>query len=86
MATPPKCKTCGIAEWRHICGVAARAIKGRQGVVSLTAIEPKVGARAKTKVTPDAGSIPGAHTKPKRDRKDYMRELMRKLRAKRVKP
>jgi hypothetical protein len=32
MASPPKCKICGVAEWRHICGAAAKKLPGSSTV------------------------------------------------------
>jgi hypothetical protein len=50
---PPKCKTCGKVEWRHLCGGVPEIVGVAQG------IEPRISNPVA------AGSIPAANANPK---------------------
>ena len=82
---PPKCRLCGVEEWRHVCaGVVSAASRVTQKAVERAAVKPDV----KPEVKPPAADAVQSSglTRQWRERdpeayRKYMREYMATQRA-----
>lgn len=71
---PPKCKTCGAEEWRHVCGPRAGSapaeLEKLLGDLGVKVVD--VTAEVRAELAAEAQPIASAE-KPKTDRKEYLR-------------
>lgn len=83
---PPKCRTCGKEEWRHICGPKNSPKRASAGPDRRERPAPNSKAASSNGKTSDlgpenVGSTPTAAAKPKTDRKEYLKLKARERRA-----
>lgn len=74
---PPKCKTCGREEWRHVCGGEKVTIHKLPGSISSPALTKALTDSMRGPSEPQ----PKAKKKPKTDRKEYLKLKARERRA-----
>lgn len=82
---PPKCKTCGTTEWRHICGGLPDEVRNR--LVGTIVVSPTAPPSTVAFHDSNTGEFLGAIVnvaapvgKPKIDRKEYLKLKARERR------
>lgn len=80
---PPKCKACGVEEWRHVCGGASNAASNKSKAASNRTVQQEAVSAIESPAAPV--SVAGAGAKQRWSREAYnayQRDWMRTERAK----